>query len=38
MNINNQKTELERVFIKTEENSIGLSINVKYIEVSGISF
>lgn len=37
MNINNQKTELERVFIKTEENSIGLSINVKYIEVSGIS-
>ena len=37
MNINNQKSELERVFIKTEENSIGLSVNVKYIEVSGIS-
>ena len=37
MKINNQKTELERVFIKTEENRIGMSVVVKYIEVTGIS-
>ncbi len=37
MKINNQKTELERIFIKTEENGMGMSVIVKYIEVTGIS-
>ncbi len=37
MKINNQKTELERIYTKTEENGIGMSVIVKYIEVTGIS-
>ena len=37
MKINNQKTELESIFIRTEENGLGMSVKVKYVEVTGIS-
>ena len=35
--INNQLTELERVFIKASNNIFGMPISFEYIEVSGIS-
>ncbi len=35
LEINNQTTELERVFIKTGKNGLGIPISFEYIEVSG---
>lgn len=37
MKINNQDTELESVFIKSEKNVLGMQMIFKYIEVSGTS-
>ena len=37
LSINNQLTELERVFIKASNNPLGMPISFEYIEVSGIS-
>ncbi len=37
LEINNQMTELERVFIKATNNPLGIPISFEYIEVSGIS-
>jgi len=37
LEINNQLTELERVFIKATNNPLGIPLSFEYIEVSGIS-
>jgi hypothetical protein len=36
LEINKQMTELERIFIKATNNSLGIPISFEYIEVSGI--
>lgn len=37
MKIGSETAELENVFIKSENNSLGMPLSFKYIEVSGIS-
>jgi len=37
MNINNDFAELSHVFIKSENNALGMPIKVKYIEFHGVS-
>ena len=36
--INGELSELTRMYIKSENNSLGIPLSVKFIEISGISF
>jgi hypothetical protein len=37
ININGELSELTRMFIKSENNSLGIPLSVKYIEIAGIN-